>query len=722
MTCKHSIVLAFLGAVWVTAPAQPQVRLQSDADYSAGVKAFPNFSKVFKYPVVPDPDMANSPRLDRLVREGKLYLSLSDAIALAIENNLDIASARYGPQIADTDLLRAKSGAQLRGVQTQITNLSTASSVAGGGGGAQRGDVSGIEGRAGGGDAGSGAVGDANTFFGTTTPDLDPVLTGGIDWGHFSNPQTSNFVTGTNTFIIQNSNSNLAYRKGFLTGTTVSLTWANSLQDTNSLRANFDPSLRSNMTLRVRQRLLQGFGRAVNGRNIRISKNNREVSDLAFEAQVAETVSRVQNLYWDLVSFGAELRGREEDLRLAQRLYEDNKRRVEIGTLAPIEIVRAEAEVAARRQDVELALTRLQLQGTLLKNAISTNGLASPSLLLVEIVPTDRIEVPEIENIQPIQDLMTLALQARPEMAQSRIQIKNRDLTIKGIRHAMLPQVDLVADLTNNGLAGSLNDQYQGFPGLNNPVSTFFLGGLGTGLGHIFRRNFPDYSIGVQVTVPLKNRRAQADMTATLLERRQAEIRLRQQENSIRAEVSNAIIGVRQARAQHDAAQKARVLQEQTLHAEQRKFDLGVSTIFLVVQAQRDLALSRSTEITMRNNYVKARVELDRATGQTLAENNISIHEAYEGRVSKPADPLPPPSPVSDDAAGAGAAHYVKPAAAAPLFSFGKAPPTIRPQAPNTRALPFSPPWRTIRSESSFEQAITPARGSVRRNALTPSD
>ena len=720
MTRKYSIVFALLCTVWFAARAQSQVRLQGDTDYSAGVKAWPNFSKVFKNPVIPEPNMANSPRLDRLIREGKLYLSLSDAIALAIENNLDIASARYGPKIADTDLLRAKSGAQLRGVQTQITNLSTASSVAGGGGGAQRADASGLTQRAGGGGGNTASVGDANTFFGTTTPNLDPVLTGGIDWGHFSNPQTSNFVTGTNTFITQTSNSSLAYRKGFLTGTTVSLEWANRLQDTNSLRANFDPSLRSNATLRIRQRLLQGFGRAVNGRNIRISKNNREVSDLVFEQQVAETVSRVQNLYWDLVSFAADLRGREEDMRLSQRLYKDNKRRVEIGVLAPIEIVRAEAEVAARRQDVVLALTRLQLQGTLLKNAISTNGLASPSLLLVEIVPTDRIEVPKVENIQPIQDLMTLALGARPEMAQSRIQLTNRDLNVKGIRHAMLPQVDLVADVTNNGLAGRLNENFQGFPGLSNPVSTFFLGGLETGFGQLFRRNFPDYSIGVQVTIPLKNRRAQADMTATLLEKRQAEIRLKQQDNAIRAEVSNAIIGVRQARAQHDAAQQARILQEQTLHAEQRKFDLGVSTIFLVVQAQRDLALSRSSEITTRNNYVKARVELDRATGQTLRENNISIHEAYEGRVSKPADPIPPPSPAGDDGESA---YYSKPVRGMALFSFDQVRQPAEMQARDLPALDLLLPSSDKDSGFLLDQDMaSPLRGVSQKGAGASSD
>ena len=321
---------------------------------------------------------------------------------------------------------------------------------------------------------------------------------------------------------------------------------------------------------------------------------------------------------------------------------------MEIGTLAPIEIVRAEAEVASREQDLALADTRVQLQETLLKNAISTNGLASPSLLLVEIIPTDTIQVPDTEQIQPIQDLMTLALRSRPLLIQSRIRLHNSDISMKGIRNAMLPQVDLVADVTNNGLAGDINDNFSGFLGQANPISGFFLGGLGTSMTQIFRRNFPDYSIGVQMTIPLKNRRAQADMTATLLERRQNQIRMRQQENSIRAEVNNAVIGVQQTRAIYRAARQTRILQDKTLHAEQRKFDLGVSTIFLVVQAQRDLALARSSEIASQNDYVKSRVELARATGQTLTSSNISIDEAYQGIVSKPADPLPPNAGLED--------------------------------------------------------------------------
>ncbi len=648
MRAKKRIVFVLAGLMAVQSQGLSQFKLQSGTDYSDGIQAWPNFTKVFKNPVVGEPNMANSPRLDQLIAGGRLYLSLNDALALAIENNLDIASARYGPKLADTDILRAKSGAQLRGVQTQITNLSTATSVAGGGGGGRGGDATGITGRAGGAGGGVAAVGDASSFFGTNVPNLDPTLTGGIDWGHFSNPQTSNFVTGTNTFINETSNSSLAFRKNFLTGSSLSLTWANRLSETNSQRANFNPSLRSNLTFGFRQRLLQGFGLAVNSRNITVSKNNREVSDLAFEQQVVETTTRVENLYWDLVSFRADVEGREEDLRLSKRLYQDNKRRVEIGTLAPIEIVRAEAEVASREQDLALAVTRVQLQETLLKNAISTNGLASPSLLLVEIVPTDTIQVPEKEQIQPIQDLMTLALRSRPEMTQSRIQMHNRDISLKGIRNAMLPQVDLVADVTNNGLAGQINNDFNGLPGQNNAVSGFFLGGLGTSVTQLFRRNFPDYSIGIQMTIPLKNRRAQADMTATLLERRQAQIRLRQQENAIRAEVNNAVIGVQQTRAIYRAARQTRILQEKTLHAEQRKFDLGVSTIFLVVQAQRDLALARSGEITSQNNYVKSRVELARVTGQALTANNISVNEAYQGTVSKPADPLPPNAGLED--------------------------------------------------------------------------
>lgn len=621
----------------VSAAAQDQVKPVTN--YSIGADAWPNFTNVYKVKEPPPVDFANSPRLDQLLREGKLYLSLADAIALSIENNLDIAYARYEPMKADADVLRAKSGGQLRGVQTQISTLSTGQSATGGTGG-RGGDVTGIDTRAGGG-GGAANIGDASTFFGTSLPNLDPSLTAGIDWGHFSNPQTSNFVTGTNTFIQDVSNSSLTVRKGFLTGGSGSLSWSNRLRDTNSLRSNFNPSLASSVTLTFRQPLIQGFGKDLNSRIIRVAKNNREISDLAFKLQVITTVTQIQNLYWDLVTFVADVKGREEDLRRGRKLLSDNQRRVEIGTLAPIEIVRAEAEVATAEQNLTEAITRVQQQETVLKNAISKNGLASPSLFEAQIVPTDRIDVPETENIEPIQELMALALKVRSEILQNRMQLRNRDINLKGVRNAMLPELNVFADLTNNGLAGQINENLVVIPGQEPVLTTFFQGGLGTSLAQVFRRNFPDYQVGLQLRIPLKNRQAQADLSASLLERRQAQIRLRQSENSIRREVQEAVIGMRQARAQYRAAQKSRILQERTLDAEQKKFNLGASTIFEIVSAQRDLAFARTDEIRAQNTYIKGRINLERATGRTLEKNNILLSEAYDGRVSKQPDPPP---------------------------------------------------------------------------------
>ena len=606
-------------------------------DYSQGPDTWPNFLHAFEIPDVPEIQLSNSNRIEELLKDGRLYLSLRDAIALAIENNLDLEVARYNPLVAQTDLLRAKSGQQLRGVQTQISTLSTGLSVGGGAQGASASNATGITGRAGGGGGGGGGgSGDASSFFGTQAANLDPILFAGIDWGHFSNPQTNVVVTGTNTFITERSNSNLGVRQGFITGGSATLFWANTDQSTNSLRNVLDPSVRSNVTFQFSQPLMRGFGLAVNRRNIVVARRNQDISDLAFKQQVITIVNRVENLYWDLVSLRANVNSQQEALDLAQRLYEDNKRRVEIGTLAPIEIVRAEAEVAARQEDVTIAETQVLQQEALLKNALSVNGLASPSLLSARIIPTDSIEVPSNETTPEIEQLMQTALEERPEIESSLISIGNRDINLKAIRNARLPQLDVSVDFTNNGLAGQYNP-------LSNELAPppFFIGGLGTSVGQIFRRNFPDYQFSVSLRVPLRNRQAQADLTATLLEKRQAEIQLRQQQNSIRVEVQNALIGVQQARARYLTSIKSRELQEQTLEAEQKKFDLGASTIFLVVQAQRDLALARFQEISAMNNYVLARVELNRSTGKTLESLGISLQEALNGEVMRAADPIP---------------------------------------------------------------------------------
>jgi outer membrane protein TolC len=482
------------------------------------------------------------------------------------------------------------------------------------------------------------------TQTGSTIPNLDPTFAGGLRWGHTSTPQSSAFVTGTNSLIQRQDISQFGIQKGFLTGTNVNLGLNNSHLRTNNRSADFNPSSSSTLGITITQRLLQGFGVAVNSRQIKIAKNNREISDLTFKLQVITTVSAVINLYWDLVSYNEDVRVKKQALALSEKLYSDNKKQVEIGTLAPIEIVRAEAEVASRQQDLTISETRVLQQETILKNALSRSGVSSPSVGMARIVPTDRIQVPAQESIQPIQDLVATALSGRPELAQNRIQITNQEISLRGSRSALLPSLDAVVALNNNGLAGQPSDLplVPGRPRANDP---YFVGGYGTVLSQLFGRNFPDYSLQLNFNIPLRNRAAQADMINDQLTLRQQQLGLQRVENQVRVDVQNAVIGLQQTRAQYQAAIKARVLQEQTVDAEQKKYALGASTIYNVILAQRDLATAQSAEVSAMSSYSRARVEMDRATGQSLNNNNISLTEAFRGVVARPPTRLPDVQP-----------------------------------------------------------------------------
>ena len=634
------------------AAAQPQ---NLRPDYTKGAVWWPNFLNSFKVPYVAEVSLSNSDRLEKLLRDGNVYLSLEDATALALENNLDITFTRYQPLIADTDILRARAGFAIRGfVQPGgISNLSTLNSAAGAGGVNPIGSttnaasVTTFASGPGGGGAHAVAVLGSNIVGGPLLPQLDPILTTTVGWAHNSTAVSNTVTTGTNTLITQGATTQIGYSQAFMTGTAFNLSFNSATTNSNAIRNALNPALTSNATLNVIQPLLQGFGRSSNSRYLQIARNNREVADLLFKQQVIQTVSQVQNLYWDLVGFSQNVNVVRQALELAQKLYADNKRQVEIGTLAPISIVQAQAEVAARQQDLTLAQTLVQQQEVIILNALSRNGAASPAVAQAHIIPTTRLTIPNVEPIQPIQDLISMALQARPELAQSRIGMTNSDLALKATRNEMMPQLNLVGSLTNNALAGEVNQNFVAIGGATTPPSPFFFGGIGTALSQIFARNFPTYSIGVQLNVPIRNRNAQADMAVAQLQRRQADIRMRQGENEVRVEVRNAVIGLQQARARMDAATQSRILEEQTLDAEQKKYALGASTIYNVIQIQRDLASARQVEVAATNNYAKARVEIDRATGQTLVKNNISMREAYEGAVSRPPDPIPvtPPSP-----------------------------------------------------------------------------
>ncbi len=366
-------------------------------------------------------------------------------------------------------------------------------------------------------------------------------------------------------------------------------------------------------------------------RNIRVSKNNEKVSNLQFKQQVITTVSAVLILYWDLVSFNADLKARKDELATAQALFEDNKKQVQIGTLAPIEVTRAEAQVYASEQDLLISQTNLLQQETVLKNAISRNGVASPELAEVHVVPLDTIQVPPQDELEPIDQLVKEALGKRVEIAQDKINIDSNEINLRAIRNGLKPTLQLFAELTNNGLAGSPNYLT---PGTVAP--SYLTGGTGSVFAEVLRRNYPNYSAGVSLNIPLRNRAAQSDYVTSALGQRQSELALQKAINQVRVDVQNALIGVRQARVRYDSAVKARILQQQTLDADRKKYTLGASTVFQVVQDEQTLATAQSTEQQSLANYSHARIQFDEALGTTLEVNHISIDEALSGRVMQP--------------------------------------------------------------------------------------
>ena len=605
------------------------------------------FTRQYTAPEVAPIYLTNSTRLEALLRAGRIYLSLHDAVALALENNLDIELQRYGPRIAQADLLRAQAGGVARGVPVNINQGPQSA----GGGLAGTGVATGGSGVAGSQTTGGGAsAGGATVLFtGTQTPTLDEQIFVNYNWAHRTSPQSNSLLTGIPALVFRNNSFNAGIQREFLTGTSVQLGYTQNIQQSNNLRAEINPFTSGNMNLQVTQPLLRGFGIAVNNRFIRIAKNDLKVADLTFKQQVIATVAAVVNLYSDLVSFGEDVKVRRQALSLAEKLYNDNRKQVEIGTLAPIEIVRAEAEVARAQQDLTVSETQVLVQETILKNYLSRTGVNSPLLAEARIVPTDNLRMPETEQIQPIQDLVAVAVENRPELQQTRLAIENAEISLEGSKSLLLPSLNLVAAAQNNGLAGQLNPNLSvgggstiiGTPGTTIPLTGPFIGGIGNVWNQLFTRNYPDYSIGFQLNIPVRNRAAQADVIRDQLTLRQQQLRQRQELNQIRVDVSNALVALQQSRARYQAAQKSRVLQEQTLDAEQKKYALGASTIFFVIQAQRDLALAQATEVAALSGYNRARVSLGRSTGQILEQYNVSIDEAMQGQVKRQPDMIP---------------------------------------------------------------------------------
>jgi outer membrane protein TolC len=626
--CSYGILAAITQAQTGTVPAvsgtgnapASQVTVRFDVPKSH------NPLRAYAPDQVPEPVLANSSRLDSLIRDGRLYLSLKDAIDLALENNLDLAIARYNLPIADTDILRTQAGGFFRGVNTGVVQGTPGGGVGGFGTGAPGAGAGGTTSGAGGAGAGASGLVQSTLGAGTTVASYDPSINGSIGVEHQTTPLANLQVYNVPSLQLNTSQANFSYGQAFATGTSVSFQFNNTRQTGNSPDILLSPAFNSLFRFSFQQELLAGFGFGPNLRYLRIARNDKKISDIAFKDQIVATVTQIENIYWDLVSAYEQTQVNEQSSAFARQTLENAKRQLELESIPEIDVLRAEAEVSKRDQDLTVARTSLQFQETLMKNAI-TKSLDDPMLEAMPVIPTDQMQEAAAATVTSIQDLISSALHGRPELAESDVDLANRRISRQAAQNALLPSLALIGFWGSSGLAGPLN------PLCTNCVSTV-PSNLGGALQNAFNGSSPDYYVGLNLNIPLRNRVAKADQYRSELEYRQAELRMEQLKKQVRIEVRNAQYALEQTGARVQAARKARDLAKRTFEITQKEQDLGAGSSYQTLSAQRDLALAELDLVSAMTIFEKAKVELDRATGTTLEHNGIRLQDAMSGTIS----------------------------------------------------------------------------------------
>jgi outer membrane protein TolC len=590
-------------------------------NYTRAPRPFPNLIAPYQPIHIDAPGLTNSPRVEQLVHDGKLELSLQDAVELAMENNMDIVVQRYNPWFADTGILKAKSGGFSGATPGAVFGGSTAN----------------------------------NPLF-----NFDPLITTTVSFEDRNVPVNNPLTSGTGTGLLaltalalHTSIYNTQYTQGFSTGTSFFTSWNNTRSSSSSAANLFNPSVTSSIFVGFQQQLLNGFGRGVGTRNIRIANNNRKIADWAFTQQAITTVTNTITAYWELVYARENVKVQQQAVTVAEKLYNDNKKQLEIGTMAPLDVTRAESELATNRQNLIVAQT-LNLQNQqILKNDISKNPMAA-NLVNVEIIPTDLPSRPEAIEAPSFEEAAKEAFAKRPELQEEALNLLNSDIDVKATRNALLPILTLSAQYGSVGLAGDqrtfTSTPAAGAPVVDqfgNPVPGLFLpsvtvtpgpvakAGFGDAMSAVFHNNFPDFYASLNLQLPIRNRSAQADNQRAILTQRQLEAALQQLKNAALLDVRNTYIALTQDRAQVEAASKARELQQQTFDAEQKKYQLGASTVYLVIQTQRDLISAQGTELRALANLVEAKANYERAVGRTLEVNRVTIADAKTGETER---------------------------------------------------------------------------------------
>lgn len=612
-------------------PTQPLDLRSTNRDFSkpAG-RMLGNPINMYRPTSIGKASFANSVRLDNLVKDGKIYLSLSDAIALAIENNYDIAIARYDLDIADTDILRTRAGFSPLGAPSGLvtgTQGGSASILTTGGG------PGGTTGGSGG--AGSGVQGLTLTTAGAgPAPELlDPNVTGSVMFDRARTQTTGPFspaaATNTNTY-------DFTYNQGFVPGTALAVSWNNSRTTTSSQFAEYLPNFSSAFKATVTQHLLQGAGIWINKRFMYQAINDRRITDSSFRQQILYTVNQVESIYWGLVSAYEDVQAKERALAQSTKLDEDTHKQLEIGTMAPLDVVQADSTVATDKQALTASENTLNYQQQIIKQAIARN-LNDPTLATAPVIPTDRITLDQLtEESTPVEDLVQTAFKNRPELEQAALALRNDEITLKGARNQLLPALDLFGYYGANVVGGVVNPNCNFFgqpcssAGTVSPVPSSY-GGV---LNDLVNSTAPDKGVGFSMTIPIRNRSAQAQQARSLMEYRQAELRLAQLYTQIRMQVVNAQFALTNDRAEVQSSLAARDYAQQSLDAEQKKLHLGASTTANVLQQERNLAVAENNLIAANAAFAKDRAGLYQVLATTLQHYGINLQDAAKGTVN----------------------------------------------------------------------------------------
>jgi len=582
---------------------------------------------------VPPAPLGNSERLHGLIRAGNLYLTVRDAIALALENNIDLEVARYNPIMAQWNLERAQAGGALPGVPAASSQAASVASGQGVQGSQQAAGVSGGTTSSATKSAGNATV----SQIGPTTQTLDPTFQDQSLFSHQSAPQQNSVQSLTAVLIQNRRNYSASLQEGFLNGGAATVTYTDHYMNENAPTDVLNPSSAPTVAIQYQQQLLNGFGVAVNGRTITVRKINLETSDLSFKTQVIGTVVSVLNTYYSLVADYEDIGAQKSALEAAQKLYDDTKKQVDIGTLAEIELTRSESQVATGRQNLVNSETNLAQDELKLKNLISRNGIEDSQLATARIIPLDRFVIPEKDDLPPVKDLAEKALANRSDLAVEKANIKAAEVSALGTKNGVLPTLIGFASTTQSGLSGVPKTVNLVTPGgkFVESANPYFVGGIGDALGQVFRIDFPTNAVGQFFTAPIRNGQAQADYGIDQLQIRQQQLTTQKDLKQAEVDVLNSVIALRQARARYDAAVKSLVLSQQLLEAEQKKFALGASTPYNVILQQRDLVAAQSSEVAALVTYSNARVSLDQTLGTTLEANGVSFADARSGKVAQ---------------------------------------------------------------------------------------